>query len=460
MINYIIDNKKISAGNFSFIIDVTGSEELYNKLYDAERNLKVNYMDCSHKFRMAFEAFALHEETMRRKKINQVKSLSQIKEDILDEVKQPASVLNYKNIVISLCEDRKKEFSKMLFKYGFLNNPEEGNDVGFKLKKYIRYLYAFGSVNSHNNESFEPKYSPNKENCIRIISSFHDYLCIYYGVNKKFDSTLIPINDYIPVPSKVCEDMGLSLEKGKYLYIKENKGSLAYYFFSSDLENISNAHKRDVETINKLWEDNFGDPVNIIRQVEYISSSNGDYRFQIYALPNKPMKLTSELVSDLHMSDKLDIIKGICRGVLSIHEYEPALYHRNICPDAFYIFIIRGKYKPLLAKFDCIKYTTNADFTVYNNVKKKFQNEKTSHFFAPEVIASTMGQGVDWKKADIYSLAKTCLYILTGDINSTIDDINYLTDCCVDDGIIIVLFEMLNIKPSARPSLRELLKIL
>lgn len=462
MVNYNIGDKKIPAGNFTFVYDATQSEELYRKFYEAEKNLKVDYMDCAHKLRMAFESFALYEETKKRSKLEayEGKLLEQVKEQIISEIKRPASIINYKNIIIDLCNSKEDDFSDMLFKHGFVKRPDDNQEVSRKLKQFIRYLYSFGSESSHENVSIEKRYVPNKENSIKALGAFHDFLSIYYGIPKKFDSTLVPVRDYIPVPKNICEEMGLTLDVGKYLFVKEKRGNIAYYIFSSDTESITTAQRRDIDTISKLWEDNFEDPANIIRQTENISGSNGDYRFQVYSLPNKPMKLTYEMVSDLGMSEKIDIILGICRGVSTIHNYEPALYHRNVSPDAFYIFDIKGKSKALLAKFDCIKDTANADFTVFYNVEKKAKNQKSNQFFAPEVLASSMGQEVDWEKADIYALAKTCLYILTGEIVEDGKEIEKIEECDIDDTVKIILIEMINDDPGARPKLSKLMDAL
>ena len=34
------------------------------------------------------------------------------------------------------------------------------------------------SESSHENVLYEEKYNPNKENCLRVVGSFHDFLCI------------------------------------------------------------------------------------------------------------------------------------------------------------------------------------------------------------------------------------------------------------------------------------------
>jgi hypothetical protein len=71
-----------------------------------------------------------------------------------------------------------------------------------------------------------------------------------------------------------------------------------------------------------------------------------------------------------------------------------------------------------------------------------------------------MGQGVDWEKADIYSLSKTCLYILTGEIVEDAKDFEKIDICEIYDGVKIILMEMINNDPGARPGLSELMDAL
>lgn len=54
-----VDNQMIPQGNFSFLSDILGKEDLFKKFYDAEKNLKIDYIDFSHKIRKAYEAFVL-----------------------------------------------------------------------------------------------------------------------------------------------------------------------------------------------------------------------------------------------------------------------------------------------------------------------------------------------------------------------------------------------------------------
>ena len=460
MVYLQMENDRIPIGNFSFVYDHTNNEELFCKFYDAERHLKVDYMDFAHKIRIAFEAFALDEEARKRKKQETYKDIhiSVIKEQIISEIKQPASLLNYKNIVLALCDGRELEFEDMLLRYSFIKNISYEDEVRRKFKAFIRFLYGFGSESSHENVTFEEKYIPNKENCLRVAGAFHDFLCIYYGEMKKYDSTLAPVRDYIAVPKQVVDKMGLVLEVGKSLFVNERRGKITYHIFSSDIDSISQGQRRDIDVINKLWEDNAEDPSNVIRQAEHISGSNGDYRFQVYSLPNRPLRLTDDFVNNMNIGQKMNIITGLCRGVASIHNYETPLFHRNINPDAFYIFEIRGKYKPLLAKFDCTKDSADAAFTVFQNVEKKVRNQNINQYFAPEVMKSNMGIGVDWEKADIYSLAKTIAYIILGKVVEFSDCLADVED--IDDELKMILMEMLDENPKNRPSLEKLMEIL
>lgn len=450
---------KIPKGNFAFIQDKTGDEDLFKKFYEAEKILKVNYVDFAHKIRVAYEGFALNEEASERMQMPEYagKSVYEVQKEIVDEITAYGSILNYKRIIIHLTRDRAADFIPMLEKYGFTRTFRNDPNGVRAIKNYIQFVYNFASMSSHVNPDMEAMYVPNRENCLRVINSFHDFLCTYYGVDKRFDSTLIPIKDYISVPKNVCEAMGLSLDVGKFLFVKENNGKCAYFIFSSDIESISLSQRRDIDTINKLWEENFDDPANVIRQTENISGSNGDYKFQVYALPNKPLRLTKEMLSELSMDEKLDIIRGLCRGVRSLHNYEPPFYHRNICPEAFYIFNVKGKYKALLAKFDCTKDNSDdSSYTVFNNVEKRATNQNTNQFFAPEVLKSDMGKGVDWRKADIYSLGKTCLFILTGEIIS--ENFECILDVIdISDDAKLTLFKMLSVDPADRPNIEDLL---
>ncbi|NRT78227.1 protein kinase domain-containing protein [Clostridium beijerinckii] len=458
------NGKTISKGNFAFIFDATKNERLYNKFLEAEQIFKINYIDFSHKIRIAYEAFALYEEVRMRKELPEYadKSEIDIEAEIVSEITIPASTYTYKRIINNLCKDRITEFKSVLIKYGYNKNIKNNYENKRAMKRFIKYIYDFGSKSSHINNKIDVQYIPNRENCLKVIASFHDFLVIYYKENHKFDSTLIPIRSYIPLSKKTCEEMGLRLDVGKRLFVREDKEKIIYSIFSSDIDDISLSQKRDIETINKLWQDNFDDPSNIIRLSDNINGSNSDYKYQVYSLPGHPLKINQLLLDKLTIDEKLDIIKGICRGIESMHKYSPPFYHRNICPDAFYIFKIKGKYKALLARFDCTKDTAgDSKYTVINTVEKKILNNSSKVYFAPEVINSDLETKINWEKTDIYSLAQVCIYILSGKATGDLQESLEILDVSdIDDQIKYIILKMLSENPEERPSIKEILHVI
>ena len=116
------------------------------------------------------------------------------------------------------------------------------------------------------------------------------------------------------------------------------------------------------------------------------------------------------------------------------------------------------QYKALLAKFDCAKDTDpSADFTVLKNVENNVKDQTANAFYAPEVISAASGQSINWEKADIYSLGKLCLYILTGEIVPDKDMEDAITDVPVDDAIKLMLLEMISAVPDSRPSISDVI---
>lgn len=98
--------EKIAKGNFAFIFDKTNNVELFNKFFEAEKIFKVNYVDFAHKIRVAYEGFALYEETSKRIQLpeNSQKTPEEIEKAIVGEITAYGSTLNYKKIIIRLTD--------------------------------------------------------------------------------------------------------------------------------------------------------------------------------------------------------------------------------------------------------------------------------------------------------------------------------------------------------------------
>ena len=178
-------------------------------------------------------------------------------------------------------------------------------------------------------------------------------------------------------------------------------------------------------------------------------------------MPNRPLRITTDTLSVLSLENKLEIIVGLCKGVASIHSYSPPLYHRSICPDSFYLFEVKGRYKALLSKFDSAKDTSpTATFTVFKNLGEKLKSTNARDYRAPEIPDILVDDNIDWEKADIYSLAKTCLFILTSQNTDASNLMLSLENTPVSDEIKLVMMEMLDDKPNKRPNINVLLSLL
>ena len=211
-----------------------------------------------------------------------------------------------------------------------------------------------------------------------------------------------------------------------------------------------------METLKNLWEENYDDPSNILRKIMNRSGENSDYCYEVYELPGFPETLSEELLKTLSLEQKLQIIKGLCQGIHSMHTYEPPYYHRNISPDAFYLFRIKGRYKPLLANFECVKDTAeDVKYTVLENVKKNKDNLKNSYFYSP----SEMNEETDWEKEDVFSLGRLCVYILLGEYIYDRDVImTELLELGVKDEVVLQITSMMEENACNRTSVEELLR--
>ena len=278
-----------------------------------------------------------------------------------------------------------------------------------ELERYIRGLFRFASMNAHSGEKAADCILTG-DLCRAQFRKLHELLSAYYGKKSKVDGNLLPFRDYYPVPKSIREANGICLEKGKQLYVREQDGKLHFYLFVTADAKITDTQKRDIETIHRLWMDNLDSPQNVINNPTFVSNKNGDdYRFWVYPLPSFPASLTDAYIDTLSFADRMQIVRGIVRGVASMHNAEPPFYHRSLSPSAFLICKVRDRLKPLLVNFDCVKDTDeNAKYSVYYAVSDRMTAEELRELYAPETC-----QTADWAKVDVYALGKTILKILT-----------------------------------------------
>lgn len=453
--NYVlVKEEKIGISNFAFLYD-KANERVFQAFVQAESCYKMDYRECARNIRFAYEAFVLHEEAKRRSMMNPTDSIENIREAVKKDIVERNT--DYKKLLYSLCEERIEDFKPMIRE--FFQQRTDWKEDSFYISQFIkfnRYVYAFGSNSAHAGGEEEEELAATRSNCNRVLVALHGLLTRYYGVEKKYDSLMIPVREFIPISKRMSEKWGLTLNKGKQLYLREQNGKVRYYLFSTITGEMSPDRQRDVETLKNLWEENYDDPSNILRKIMNLSGENSDYCYEVYELPGFPETLSEELLKTLSLEQKLQIIKGLCQGIHSMHTYEPPYYHRNISPDAFYLFRIKGKYKPLLANFECVKDTAeDVKYTVLENVKKNKDNLKNSYFYSP----SEMNEETDWEKEDVFSLGRLCVYILLGEYIYDRDVImTELLELGVKDEVVLQITSMMEENACNRTSVEELLR--
>lgn len=476
--------EKIPMGNFSFVGDAAGNRELAELIFQCEACYLTDYMEFAKKLRGIIEALAMHEEIRRRKSTPGEKHKSEdvIRQEITEEIGKSArpdsgrgpgrkNITTYKGMLYAIAVKKPERFIDMLDRYHFLgiwnvdngsivvdgayDKKEEQKVLRESLKSYIYYLYAFGSKAVHGNEETEERFRPTAENCRRIIWSFHDFLSAFYQKPHRFQKELLPVQDYIPVPMDMCEKMGFDLGEQKRLYVKEQR----YYILSKENTVISLHQKREADAIHMLWEQSYEDPANVIRSMEKISCSDKVSDYQVLSLPGRPISLTPRFIKGLSEQEKLNLIQGVIRGVRSMHTCEPPVYHRNLNPGEFLVVQINGRYKILLSGFSYSKKDAedSDQKTVYYNLIKKAGDSWNNDYFAPELRKNDADRKqIRWDAADIFSLGQLMIFILTGYVAETVQDVPALLRRTGLKGRKSgVLADMLSWYPEDRPNIKK-----
>ena len=413
----ITETITIPRGNMSFILEESRHQKLFERCVALEQTLRSDYDAFALNFRLVLEEFALCEETRLRIIESNMRFNEQTtRERITQEIKRGQN--SYVDIVIDFClscenavtiEDIVKKQCTATTGWNEARYEEE-------LERYIRGLFRFASMNAHSGEK-AADCVPTNDLCRDQFRKLFSLLSAYYGHKSKFDGNLLPFRDYYPVPKTIREANGIWLEKGKQLYVRKQDGKLRFYLFVTADAKITDTQKRDIETIHRLWMDNLDSPQNVINNPTFVSNKNSeDYRFWVYPLPSFPASLTDAYIDTLSFTERMQIVRGIVRGVASMHNAEPPFYHRSLSPSAFLICKVRDRLKPLLVNFDCVKDTDeDAEYSVFYAVSDKLTNDELRNIFAPELYDDELpsSDDIDWAKVDIFALGKTILKILT-----------------------------------------------
>ncbi len=286
-----------------------------------------------------------------------------------------------------------------------------------KLESALSTLRKQGNSAAHAGR-FEEDYSSSN----KAIKSLFGIIAAYYGKEYKYDFDKQPFENYYPIPKKLLENYGISFSQGKRLLFKKDKnGKIDFYISIREKPNPSVKQQHAASMLYKLWDDNPDTPDNTINRPEYRCNNDGiNYCHYLIQLPGFVYPLSDKVIKELNNEEKTSIIFGIVKGIATLHNFDPPLYHRAISLDSFVIYKLNnGKCKPLLVKFDCVKNTDESveqqnKYTVFTSVKRNANAYHSISFFAPELIKYCMNlktnHEIDWGKADIYSLGLLIKY--------------------------------------------------
>ncbi len=455
----ITENFYIPYGNMCFVYEKSENEKLHNLCVDLEQTLKMDFESFAHKIRKVLEEFVLHEEAKRRIIESEMKfNVQTTRERITGEIVRGKS--SYGDLLVDLCSasENRELFKKIITKHFNLSDGISQDVYISRLKEYVISILRFASKNSHSGEKSQ-ELEPDDGVCRKYMRMLYDLLSAYYGYTVKYDGGKLPLGDYYPVSKALCRENGIHLPEGKHFYVQQGEKSVKYYIFSSADKAMKETQQRDIETIQKLWTDNFDFPQNVIPQSGFISNKNGEnFRFRTYALPSFPQSITDEYISSLSDDEKMQIVKGIVKGVASMHNAEPPFYHRCISPSSFLVCKIKNGLKPFLINFDCVKDTdSDAAFTVLYAVGEKMESsENPELLFAPELLDDEIidSNDVNWAKADIYALGRTLLKILTNSYSVPEEKPE-----CISSEKFDALVLMCEESPGSRPDLSDIINI-
>lgn len=189
-----------------------------------------------------------------------------------------------------------------------------------------------------------------------------------------------------------------------------------------------------------------------------IGSPNSDYYVVIYKFSRKPVHLSDSVLGGMNMAERQELCARIS-GILSrFHALSTPIYHRNLSFDSIYVCRNKkGVYEPSIIKLDCAKIASEEFGTVIANVQNMqtmIQQQKFLKYAAPEVrmLMQNSAAGVDWAKADIFSLGVLLADILNGRIEANIVPAAKLCMAGVETGLVQLIDRMRSPSAAARPT--------
>lgn len=401
--------EEIKKGNFTFVEDIY--PDLYGRLCEAE---SLAYLDCraaGRTLRDVYEMWLTH---------------------LIEEYKIPLeggrASLNDKRRAL-----QEKEKLRYIGKYAYRSV------TGGQAKKSAYIVWRdYGNQCSHPEQTDDaPAVTyENLEVVLRIAHAVfqEEYVRLRKKGSRKpeqFNPAIMPIGDNFVIRSYVPIDQPVSncikeFETCSYNEAgRVNKYGIVRIFQKKDMDEKL-LRLRDQEAFSQA-ESEAGIQFDGNVQVEALSkmnAPNSDYYILIYKFTQKPTRLSASILHQMSMADRVGLCTRIGEIIQTFHGLQVPIYHRNLSYDSIYVCQNRaGIYEPSIIKLDCAKIVSGEFGTVIANVQKMQNGIKqlaVLKYAAPEVRRFMQDQsiGIDWGKADIYSLGILFADILGGQIEA------------------------------------------
>ena len=436
MSTIIIDEQEISRGCFSVFADAMVLPQLEPYLLEMEKYYFTDRAEFAENMRYALEAFIQYEylRLYPEDRSNVIENLRiRMQEQMRDHPYAGRTVGGMKLFLLHRCCNTQMLQSKFLHKALECWNPNARKDL-WNVRNMILDVFGFANDAHHldvGETDPERWIETTRENCEQFLDIFYyllrGYCQFYYPEGKDLSKLglkkdLLPLEGYIPITNTVSGSLRLEKAGGARYYIREEKDDktgtlkIRYYLGWPKKEGVSN---RTNDALQRLWDrSNDYRPRNIVDPQEVLRIDDEESVW-MYALPDRPRSLKPEMIPHLTLSQRKKLFRDAQRAISYLHNSEPPLYHRDICPEAFLVFPTKNGYKLELRTFDCVKDTDeNVDYTVHMLVRERAE-KSFRQYRAPELNwmedadAATLSAAY-WEQADLYSLGVLGIFLLTG----------------------------------------------
>ena len=416
---YLDDVKK--KGNFAFIEGV--EPELYRRLYESEREIRLNIKSAAKQLRGALEYFYQKEtKSDYRDEDPLFKMMKMYHEN------NPVQEGKMHNLRIALNQ--------------FVHPPESSDKQKEKEKEFDTVVSCFKTAFGF----FKQRY-------IRDSRKMSEY---------EFYNNYIPINNYFIYEAVVDKESECELICHAHKYDRVTKDFTNYALIKIYKQAYQNTrYLKDIEVLRSLWNET-PDHRYFARFTEADqaeSNTYNEYYIIRYELDQKPNFLTSDFINSINTEQRNWIAIEVFRAVKILHNLPRPIYHRNIRPENILLCSFGENYNPYIVNFEYAKLIDSRTDTMVVNVKKKAKSDST--YIAREVrdldYASELPPE-QWEKADVYSLAALIVFILSGHELSGIASANQLLKGKYDREFCDFIGKMLG-SYNFRPSLNEATEI-